>query len=163
MGAANFYHVTESPLETVVASLLGRALDQGWRVELRGGDPARLGWLDQWLWEHPEDGFLPHGLAGGPHDGLQGALSIWTTRPRLRSVACGAPAPGAFDALMTLDGAGVSAEEIAARERVWILFDGRDAAATQAARVQWKALTGAGAQAAYWAEEAGRWIKKAES
>ncbi|PCD75829.1 DNA polymerase III subunit chi [Pseudothioclava arenosa] len=152
MGAANFYHVTESPLEAVVANLLSRALDQGWRIELRGGDPARLAWLDQWLWEKtPEDGFLPHGLAGGPQDAHQPVL-LGT-----------APAPGAFDALMALDGAEVSAEEIAARERVWILFDGRDEAATQAARGQWKALTGAGAQAAYWAEEAGRWQKKAES
>lgn len=152
MGAANFYHVTESPLEAVVANLLGRALDQGWRVELRGGDPARLGWLDQWLWEHPEDGFLPHGMAGGPQDGQQPVL-LGT-----------APAPGAFDALMALDGAEVSAEEVATRERVWILFVGeKDDPTVVRARVQWKDLTGAGAKAAYWVESEGRWQKKAES
>jgi DNA polymerase-3 subunit chi len=154
LGAANFYHVTQSPLETVLANLLTRALAQGWRVELRGGDAGRLGWLDQWLWEHPEDGFLPHGLAGGAHDGLQPVLL--GTDPAVQSA-------GRFEALMALDGAAVSPEEIAARERVWILFDGRDGAATQTARDQWKALTGAGAQAAYWAEEDGRWQKKAES
>jgi DNA polymerase-3 subunit chi len=33
----------------------------------------------------------------------------------------------------------------------------------QAARVQWKALTGAGCAAQYWSEESGNWEKKAES
>ncbi|MEM7720517.1 MAG: DNA polymerase III subunit chi, partial [Pseudomonadota bacterium] len=31
------------------------------------------------------------------------------------------------------------------------------------ARTQWRSLTEAGITAQYWAEEAGRWVKKAES
>jgi len=57
----------------------------------------------------------------------------------------------------------VSAEEVQALERVCILFDGRDEAALQAARSQWKALTAAGCAAQYWSEESGRWQKKAEA
>jgi DNA polymerase-3 subunit chi len=63
---------------------------------------------------------------------------------------------------MTLDGAEVTPAEVAAAERVWILFDGRDETAVARARDQWKALTGAGTAAQYWSEESGRWQKKAE-
>jgi len=148
---ALFYHVTHSAVEEVVTTLLTRALGQGWRVELRGRTPERMDWLDEKLWLGADEGFLPHGRAGGPHDDLQPALL--TT----------APAAGDFTAVMTLEGAEVTPEEVATRERVWILFDGRDEIAVQGARVQWKALTAAGAKAQYWSEEGGRWEKKAES
>ena len=151
MGAANFYHVTHSAVESVVENLLGRALGQGWRVELRGREAGRMGWFDQKLWLGRDDGFLPHGLAGGPHDALQPVLL--TT----------APAAGEFHALMSIDGAEVSPDETGARERVWILFDGNDPAAVDHARGQWRALTGAGVSAQYWSEESGRWQMKAES
>ncbi|MFD2175106.1 DNA polymerase III subunit chi [Rhodobacter lacus] len=147
---ALFYHVTQSPVEAVVETLLTRALSQGWRVELRGTDPARMDWLDQKLWLGPEEGFLPHGLAGGPHDALQPVLLTVSPRPEGR------------EAVMTVDGAEVAAEEVARAERVWILFDGRNETAVERARTQWKTLTAAGAKAQYWSEEGGRWEKKAE-
>ena len=147
---ALFYHVTQSAVEGVVETLLTRALAQGWRVELRGTDPALMDWLDQKLWLGPEDAFLPHGLAGGPHDALQPVLLTAAPRPEGRQ------------AVMTLDGAEVTPAEVAAAERVWILFDGRDEAAVVRARGQWKALTAAGTAAQYWSEESGRWQKKAE-
>nr|WP_255697222.1 DNA polymerase III subunit chi [Sinirhodobacter sp. WL0062] len=145
-----FYHVTQSPVEEVVASLLQRALGQGWRVELRGTDRARMDWYDQRLWLGSDEAFLPHGLAGGPHDDLQPVLL--TTAPK----------PEGMQAIMALDGAEVSLDEIAQKERVWILFDGRDQPALERARAQWRDLTGAGASAQYWSEEGGRWEKKAE-
>ncbi|PTV94882.1 DNA polymerase III chi subunit [Rhodobacter aestuarii] len=147
---ALFYHVTQSPIEVVVTNLLTRALGQGWRVELRGQDPARMDWFDQKLWLGAEEDFLPHGMAGGPHDDLQPVLL--TTAPQSQG----------RQAVMTLEGAPVTPEEVAALERVWILFDGRSEPAVQVARDQWRALTGAGVQAQYWAEEDGRWQKKAE-
>ncbi|MBW0157874.1 DNA polymerase III subunit chi [Sedimentimonas flavescens] len=147
---ALFYHVTQSPVEEVVANLLQRALGQGWRVELRGTDAARMDWYDQRLWLGGDEAFLPHGLAGGPHDDLQPVLL--TTAPK----------PEGMQAIMALDGAEVSLDEIAQKERVWILFDGRDQQALERARAQWRDLTGAGASAQYWSEEGGRWEKKAE-
>ena len=50
--------------------------------------------------------------------------------------------------------------EAAALDRVWIVFDGADAAALEVARDQWRGLTGAGSEAEYWSEEAGRWQMK---
>jgi DNA polymerase-3 subunit chi len=65
--------------------------------------------------------------------------------------------------VMAVDGAAVDPDEVAALDRVCILFDGNDMEAVQHARGQWKALTGAGCSAQYWSEESGRWEKKAEA
>ena len=152
MGEAYFYHLTRAPLEQTLPVLLTRALGAGWRVAVRGTDAARLDWLDEKLWLGPEDGFLPHGRAGGPHDAAQPVLLTD------RAEAGNDPA-----CVMAIDGAEVSAEEVRRLERVCILFDGNDAQAVQVARGQWKALTGAGCSAQYWSEESGRWEKKAEA
>ncbi|MCR8550235.1 DNA polymerase III subunit chi [Salipiger sp. P9] len=152
MGAAYFYHLTQRPLEATLPVLLEKSLAAGWRVAVRGTDRARMDWLDQRLWLGPEEGFLPHGLAGGRHDALQ---------PVLLTVE--AAIPNAAACLMTVDGAEVSPEEVTELERVCILFDGHDPAAVQAARGLWRRLTGAGCAAQYWSEESGRWEKKAEA
>ncbi|MFO7757580.1 MAG: DNA polymerase III subunit chi [Roseovarius sp.] len=151
MGTAYFYHLTQRPLEVTLPVLLGKALGAGWRVAVRGTDPARLDWLDRQLWLGPQDGFLPHGRAGGPHDADQPVL-LTTTAEHPNEATC----------VMAVDGAEVGASEVAAMARVCILFDGNDATALDTARGQWKALTGAGCSAQYWSEESGRWEKKAE-
>lgn len=149
MGAAFFYHLTENPLEATLPMLIGKARGAGWRVLVRGKDRDLLTRLDDVLWQGPEDGFLPHGMAGGPHDAEQPVL--------LGDV----PSAG-FGCLMSVGGADVSADEVTALERTCILFDGHDGAALNVARGQWKALTDAGCAAQYWAQEDGRWTKKAE-
>ncbi|WP_135504992.1 DNA polymerase III subunit chi [Roseovarius aestuariivivens] len=153
MGAVYFYHLTRRPLEVALPMLLDRALAAGWRVAVRGTARDRMDWLDGKLWLEPADGFLPHGLSGGPHDARQ---------PILLTEAAG-PAPNGAHCLMSIDGAEVAPEEVQALERTCILFDGADAAATAHARGQWKALTDAGCAAQYWSEESGRWEKKAEA
>lgn len=151
MGAAYFYHLTQHPLERTLPILLGKSLQAGWRVAVRGADEGRLNWLDEKLWLGPEDAFLPHGLAGGPYDALQPVLL--TSGDAANDPQC----------LMSVDGAEVSVGEVNALERTCILFDGHDPEAVSRARVQWKALTSAGCAAQYWSEEAGRWEKKAEA
>ncbi|RBI82940.1 DNA polymerase III subunit chi [Rhodosalinus halophilus] len=151
MGEAYFYHLTRRPLEAALPQLLEASLARGWRVAVRGGDAERLAWLDEKLWLGPEDGFLPHGLAGGAHDARQPVL-LTTGREMPNGAAC----------LMAVDGAEVAPEEVATLDRVCVLFDGNDAAALERARGQWAALTKAGCRAQYWSEESGRWEKKAE-
>ncbi|WP_424986357.1 DNA polymerase III subunit chi [Microbulbifer sp. S227A] len=150
MGAAYFYHLTRQPLEYTLPVLLGKARQAGWRVAVRGTDSTRMNWLDEQLWLRPDDGFLPHGIVGGPHDAEQ---------PILLTTGGAANAP---DCLMTIDGADIEPQDVTDLERACILFDGNDPAAVQRARDQWKALTGAGCAAQYWSEESGRWEKKAE-
>lgn len=152
MGAVYFYHLTRQPLEHTLPALLDKARQAGWRIAVRGTDPARMDWLDEKLWLGPEDGFLPHGRAGGPHDADQPIL-LTTSAVAGNGATC----------IMAVDGAPVEAEEVAALERVCILFDGNDSMAVQHARGQWKALTDAGCSAQYWSEESGRWEKKAEA
>ena len=150
MGAVYFYHLTDSLLEEALPQLIDRALGQGWRVLVRGPRPALLQRLDEVLWQGPEDTFRAHGLAGD-HDADQPILLGTDT-----------PSEG-FACVMSVDGAALTPAEIAAAERACILFDGHDGDALTRARGQWKALTAAGVAAQYWAQEGGRWVKKAEA
>ncbi len=149
MGAAYFYHLTDSPLDVTLPMLLGKARAAGWRVLVRGTDSSLLERLDRVLWEQDKDGFLPHGLAGGTHDGEQPILLGETT-----------PFDG-FHCLMSIGGAPVTASEVAQSERTCILFDGQDGAAVEHARAQWRDLTDAQIASQYWAQEQGRWSQKA--
>ena len=151
MGAVYFYHLTRQPLEMVLPMLLEKSLAAGWRCAVRGVEVKRLEWLDEKLWLGQEDGFLPHGLAGGEHDAMQPVLLT------IDPVATNNPT-----AVLAIDGAEVTPEEVAPLERVSILFDGNDNAALARAREQWKALTEAGCAAQYWSQESGHWEKKAE-
>lgn len=147
MGAAYFYHLTDTPLERTLPMLLGKAREAGWRVLVRGQNAALLERLDQVLWQ---DGFLPHGMAGGPHDADQPIL-----------LGADVPSDG-FGCVMSVAGGAVTPAEVGLLERTCILFDGYDEAALGVARGQWKMLTDAGCKAQYWAQQDGRWTKKAE-
>lgn len=148
MGAVFFYELQGAPLETTLPMLLDKARGQGWRVLVRGTDPALLTQLDAALWLGPVDHFLPHGLAGGPHDADQPVL-------------LGDLPATDFACVMAVGGAAVTAEEAVQLARACILFDSAEDAKAQA-RLQWKTLTDAGIAAQYWAQEDGRWVKKAE-
>lgn len=149
MGEVYFYHLTRSPTEAMLPPLLTRALAQGWRVEVRGIDPARMDWLDERLWLGDPAAFLPHGRAGGPHDARQPVLL--THAPA---------AAGDRDCVVALDGADLSPDEVGPLARACLIFDGEDEAALAGARDQWRALTAAGHGAQYWSQADGRWAMK---
>jgi DNA polymerase III subunit chi len=151
VGAVYFYHLTRSAPEATVQALLGKSLAAGWRVAVRARSDAMLNRLDDLLWLAPEDGFLPHGRAGGAQDAAQPVLL--TTSPDL---------PNGAACVIAVEGAEVSPDEVQTLERVCILFDGMNEAELTHARGQWKALTDAGCGAQYWSEETGKWVKNAE-
>ncbi len=151
MGTVLFYHLTRHSPAEVVQRLTLRTLETGGRVMLRGQDRAALDRLDQWLWLHPEDGFLPHGMEGGPQDADQPLL-----------IGQGAAVNGA-KVLMLMGGMSVDPQEAQAMDRVCLMFEDADPAQVQAARNEWRAVTAAGLVAEYWADASGRWEKKAES
>jgi len=151
VGAAYFYHLTTASLEQTLPMLLEKSRGAGWTVEVRGTDEALMTRLDQALWNGPPDGFLPHGIAGEPHDADQPILL--TTQAGQIAANC----------VMAVHGAEVSPEEVSACDRVCILFDGQNDDATAHARVQWKSLTDAGCSAQYWSQAGGRWEMKAEA
>ena len=145
-----FYHLTRSTPQETMATILPRAMSAGWKVMLRGTDPTALTALDTALWLSADDSFLPHGLAGGPHDADQPIL-----------LGQGA-ITNAAEGLMLIDGAETTSVEAEALQRVWVLFDGADEVALSGARRLWTTLTTAGLAAQYWSEETGRWQKKTE-
>jgi len=151
MGAVYFYHLTRAPLEAVLPMLLEKSVAAGWRVMVRGTDDNRMKWLDERLWLGRDDGFLPHGLAGGAHDAAQPIL-LTTSESAANKPTC----------ILAVDGADVTVDQVTNMERVSILFDGNDEAALFRARAQWKSLTDAGCSAQYWSQESGNWEKKAE-
>lgn len=151
MGAVFFYHLTRSPLEAVLPMLLEKSRANGWRVVVRGTDAKHLEWLDEKLWLGRDDDFLPHGLAQGDHDALQPILLTTSLE------AANSP-----DVLITIGGADILDADIEKFERVSIIFDGNDENSLTRARQQWKAIVDGGASAQYWAQEDGRWTKKAE-
>jgi DNA polymerase III subunit chi len=141
MGQVLFYQLTQ---------ILPRAMAQGWRVMVRGTDPARLQQLDLRLWQEPPEGFLPHGLQGGTQDAEQPIL-----------LGQGAIA-NAARALVLIDGASATADEARQLERVWVVFDGNDTEALTHARQQWRDTAAWGLAAQYFDEGSGRWERKAE-
>lgn len=151
MGPVLFYELTRSPPETLVSQLLTRALAQGWRVMLRCPEPGFAARLDEYLWEHPKDDFLPHGREGGPYDPEQPVL-----------IGAG-PAVNGAQAVLLLGGAAPLAEELARSERHWVAFSSADEAELSAARALWEGLKAQGAKLQYWSEKSGKWALERES
>jgi len=143
-----FYHLTQTPLEQALPPMLQRSLERGWRVRVRGVDAERLDWLDRFLWTYEGAGFLPHGRAGGEHDAHQPILLSEHAQNSNEATV-----------LFMIDGA--EETDLAAYERVCLVFDGNDSEAVQGARGQWGAFKGAGYACKYWAQEGGRWVEKA--
>lgn len=152
MGAAYFYHLTQSGLTQTLASLIEKSRGAGWRVVVRARSDQMVDKLDADLWKGAPEGFLPHGVAGGAFEEEQPVL---LTR--------GMSKPNGASCLMSVEGAMVEAAEVTDLQRVCVIFDGDDPQAVQSAREQWKALTAAGCAAQYWSEASGRWSKQAES
>lgn len=153
-GRANFYHLTRSAPEALVPRLIARARQEGWAVDLRSTQPRVIARLDDKLWQ--ENGFMAHGVEGGPHDAMQPVL--------LRVTGEAAPS-AANDALciLALDGAPVSPEACSEAKLVCIIFNGNDDYALQAARSQWRSLVSGGVAADYWSEASGKWEKQHSS
>jgi DNA polymerase III subunit chi len=147
---ALFYHLTRSTQDGLIHTLLTRALAQGWRVMVRGTDDTALAHLDTRLWTTSEDGFLPHGLAGGAHDADQPVL-----------LGQGQAVNGAQGVIL-IDGATATPDAARALSRLWVIFDGADEAAVTRARTLWRTLTEAGIDAEYWSEDSGKWVRTAE-
>lgn len=152
MPEIRFYHLTRTPLEGALPTMLERTLERGQRALVRGGHADRLRFLDALLWTANDAGFLPHGIDGDPDPARH---PVWLTTT--------GEAPNDPDVLFLIDGAGAETPEMAGFETTAILFDGHDPAAVEAARTQWRTVTAEGLAAIYWAQERGRWVRKHEA
>ena len=140
-----FYHLERQGLDQVLPTLLERTLQKGWRARVRAVSPERLEHLDGWLWSYRDDSFLPH--AADPAAG--------SADPVVLTLASGNP--DAAEALFLVDGA--DAGDLSGFQRCSVLFDGRDEAALQVARAQWRGFRDAGVTASYWRQGDRGWEK----
>ncbi|MBF0340792.1 MAG: DNA polymerase III subunit chi [Magnetococcales bacterium] len=117
---ARFYQVAASSPESVMITLLHKLFDQGLRVCLLAGDGAQARRLDDLLWRHPPERFLPHGMWDGADverqpvlialtpDDRNGATVVLSTSPRV------VPDAERFDVVVDFV---VAADPAPARER----------------------------------------------
>lgn len=144
-----FYHLENHPLERVIPVLLEKTLERGWKAVVESGSTERAEALDTLLWTWRDDSFLPHGVAGQPHDARQPVL-----------ITTASDNPNGANVRFYVDRAVPS--DITGYERVVYLFSGQDPDAVAEARVAWKALSNADNAVTYWQQDpGGRWVKKA--
>jgi DNA polymerase III subunit chi len=142
----DFYQLAGTPPEQVIASIADKVLESDGRLLIVAEDEAFLARLDRMLWDQGSTGFLPHGAAGGADDARQPVLL--STNP---------DAPNQARNMLIADG--TWREAALTYDRSFYLFDN---ATLEGARLAWKLLAGReGIERRYWAQEGGKWVKKA--
>ncbi|MGN6588708.1 MAG: DNA polymerase III subunit chi [Sphingomicrobium sp.] len=142
----DFYQLAGTPVEQVIASLAGRVVESDGRLLIVAADEAFLARLDRILWDQGSSSFLPHGLAGSADDARQPILL--STNP---------DAPNQARNMLIADG--IWREAALSYDRSFYLFGD---STLEAARLAWKLLSGReGVERRYWAQEEGKWVKKA--
>lgn len=149
-----FYHLERASLEDVLPGLLEKTRERGWKALVRAGSDERIAALDAHLWTYRDDSFLPHGLDRDAHPAEQPIL-LTTRQGNTNGAEC----------VFLVDGAtpeNWSGAEAGAAARIVLIFDGRDPAALDAARQQWKDARDGGHEVTYWQQgAAGKWEKRA--
>jgi DNA polymerase-3 subunit chi len=142
----DFYQLAATAAEQVIASIAEKVLDSDGRLLIVAADEAYLAKLDRILWDSGPTNFLPHGLAGGADDARQPVLL--STSP---------DAPNQARNMLIADGEW--REAALTYDRSFYLFADET---LEGARLAWKLLSGRdGVERRYWAQEAGKWVKKA--
>jgi len=131
-------------------SLIEKSLARGWRVAVQTASEERVEALDAHLWTYRQDTFLPHGTYRDREAASQPVLlTVQDDNPNAANVR------------FLIDGAAVP-QDVAAYERIVLLFDGEDPDALAAARERWTAAKSQGLEVTYWQpDEQGRWQRKA--
>ncbi len=142
----DFYQLPETPVEAVIASIADKVLANDGRLLIVAEDETFLARLDRTMWDHGQASFLPHGLAGGADDARQPIL-----------LSSSSDAPNQARNMLIADGEW--REAALTYDRSFYLFG---QPAIEGARLAWKLLSGRdGVERNYWANEDGRWVKKA--
>jgi DNA polymerase III subunit chi len=135
---ADFYHLTQVPLDRALPSIAERVVAAGERLAVVADDEALLARLDEMLWTYRADSFLPHGRSGD--------------QPILLCSPEGAESGYGNIALVD----GVWREAALGFTRAFYFFD---ADSVDGARIAWKSLAERdGVERHYWKQEdGGRW------
>jgi DNA polymerase-3 subunit chi len=145
-----FYQLKGQSLEQVLPPLIQKSLERGWRVAVQASSDERIEALDAHLWTWRDDAFVPHGTWREAEAAQQPVLlTLDETNPNgaaVRFLVEGASMPG----------------DVAAYQRLVVLFDGEDPEALEAARARWSKAKEEGFAVTYWlADGNGRWQRQA--
>ncbi len=145
---ADFYHLTQLPLERVLPAICERVHAQGGRLSIMAEDEGLLDRLDQLLWTYKAESFLPHGRAGGADDAVQPILLATPDQPLPDQSKDAARNIALVDSVWRDVALGF--------DRAFYLFDD---VTIQGARDAWRALAGNdNVERHYWKQdEEGRW------
>ena len=142
----DFWQLARDPLERVVALIAERTRASGAKLLVVANDQGQRAAIGRALWEANPEAFLANGDAAGPHAARQ---------PILLSSDCQAVNGAGY--LVLADGDWRDGAE--AFERVFLLFGEAGAAP---ARGVWRKFDGReDVQRSYYAQEEGKWVKKA--
>lgn len=138
---------TSGQLDSLAGTLLGKVLGAGHKVVVCCADEKRLEQLNDNLWLHGAEPFLPH---GGPSDPAPDLQPVYLTT--------GAENPNGADVLLRLSAA--EGGDIESYALVLELFAGHEAE-RNAARARWQQFKDTGHNLEYYLHEGGRWQRKA--
>ena len=145
-----FYQLKGQPLEQVLPPLIQKSLERGWRVAVQASSDERIEALDAHLWTWRDDAFVPHGTWRDAEAAQQ---------PVLLTVDEANPNGAAVRFLV--EGASMP-NDVAAYQRLVVLFDGEDPEALEEARARWSAAKKEGFEVTYWlTDKNGRWQRQA--
>ena len=150
MLSIGFYQLGDASLNDAVLMLVKKARDTGKKMLILCPNPAATV-IDEVLWSHDQNSWLPHGLDSAPGAEL---ASVWVCSDMTSN-------PIDADCVMLLHGA--EPDSWASFERGFVVFDGKSEAQLQHARSQWqKWKIQSETELAYFAQTAGGcWEKKA--
>jgi DNA polymerase-3 subunit chi len=137
----DFYHLSATPLERALPGICEKVLASGERL-LVVAEGDLLARIDEILWTHAPDSFLPHGMSNPEN------------QPILLSAEA-APANGAVNVALA---DGIWREAALEFRRIFYFFD---TAHLDEARGAWRALkSNAAAEPRYWKQnERGKWVQ----
>ena len=149
MADIRFYHLTRKTAEQALPDLVRAAYSRGHKILVRGSDEPEIARLNDFLWVHNPDSFLPHGSA---KDGNADKQPIFLTS--------GNDNPAGAEVLMLMPGA--ATDNIDTFTMCCQLLNGHDEAQIAGARTLWKTWKEAGHAITYWQQsEQGKWEQKA--
>ncbi len=147
MTEVRFYHLTRTTLEAALPRMLEKTLERGQRAVVRAGSEERVEALTSWLWTYDDRSFLAHGSAKDGHAEHQ---PVWLTERD--------EAPNGAQVLFLTDGA--RSARLDDYDLCAVLFDGKDEAALEDARAQWRVLKEGEHELTYWQQdERGAWSR----
>ena len=142
----DFWQVSRDPVARVVALIAERTVGSGERLLVVAEDEAQRSAISRTLWETKPEAFLANGEADAPHAARQ---------PILLSPHCEAANGARY--IVLADGTWRDAAE--GCERAFLLFD---EAGIPAAREVWRQFDERdNVERGYFAQEDGKWVKKA--